>query len=42
MSNINRSTIEEIRILLIEGEESGESNLSIDDIVDMEIPLSED
>lgn len=42
MSDINRSTIEEIRSLLIEGEESGESNLSIDDIVDMEIPLSED
>lgn len=42
MSDINSSATEVIRDLLVEGEESGESNLSIDDIIDMEFPLNKD
>lgn len=42
MPDINSSAIETIRDLLIDGEESGESNLSIDDIIEMELPLSKD
>lgn len=42
MSYINSSTAEAVRDLLVEGEESGESNLSIDDIIDMEFHLSKD
>lgn len=42
MFEINSSATESIRDLLIEGEESGESNLSIDDIIDMEFPLNKD
>lgn len=42
MFDINSSAIELIRDLLIEGEDSGESNLSIDDLIDMEFPLNKD
>ncbi len=42
MSDINSSATEVIRDLLVEGEESGESNLSIADIIDMEIPPNKD
>lgn len=42
MFEINSSATELIRDLLIVGEESGESNLSIDDIIDMEFPLNKD
>lgn len=42
MSGIDSAAIESIRGFLVEGEESGESSLTIDDIIEMEFPLSED
>ncbi len=41
MSDTNSSIMETIRLLLIEGQESDESKLSIDDIIEMEFPLRE-
>lgn len=37
----NQSTADYIRLMLIEGEQSGTSNLSIDDIIEMEFPSHE-
>jgi hypothetical protein len=42
MSGINSAAIEAIRGFLVEGEESGESSLTIDDTIEMEFPLSKD
>lgn len=37
----NQSAADAIRLALIEGEQSGESSLSIDDIIEMEFPSNE-
>lgn len=37
----NQSATDAIRLALIEGEQSGESALSIDDIIEMEFPSNE-
>lgn len=37
----NQSTADCIRLMLIEGEQSGTSNLSIGDIIEMEFPTHE-
>ncbi len=37
----NQSAADAIRLALIEGEQSGESALSIDDIIEMEFPSNE-
>lgn len=37
----NQSATDAIRLALIEGEQSGESALSIDDIIEMEFPVNE-
>lgn len=38
MPDTDISTNEAIIVLLVEGEESGESNLSIDDLIEIEFP----
>ncbi|MCE3252845.1 MAG: helix-turn-helix protein CopG [Cellvibrio sp.] len=37
----NQSATDAIRLALIEGEQSGESTLNIDDIIEMEFPVNE-
>lgn len=37
----NQSATDAIRVALIEGEQSGESALNIDDIIEMEFPSNE-
>lgn len=37
----NQSVTDAIRLALIEGEQSGESTLNIDDIIEMEFPVNE-
>lgn len=37
----NQTTSEAIKLALIEGEQSGDSDLTLDDIIEMEFPQSE-
>lgn len=37
----NQSTTDAIRLALIEGEQSGDSELTVDDIIEMEFPTRE-